>query len=189
MGPSLLTIAGNEVKAVLAALYGGGRYGVKVRLPHAFIMTLLFGQGLSTRDKLKKILRLVKEHASNLAAFAAMYKTILGAMKMVTPGSPSRPPGFPEEDYHAFIAGAVGGYVVWGRYSSINYQILLYLSSRVLVALGKRLYQKFGRQPDPQLFRKLSSLVWGVVMVLFEKHPDLLHPSLRSSMDEIYRVT
>jgi hypothetical protein len=31
--------------------------------------------------------------------------------------------------------------------------------------------------------------IWGTVMMLFEEYPDVLHPSLRMSMTEIYRFT
>ena len=192
MASSLLSVAYDEVWAVLAALYGGARYGVKVRLPHSVVMTLLFGQDLSTRDKLKRILRLVSEHATNLAVFATVYKSLLGFLKVSTRHfesnrSEASLSGRPERPYHSFVAGAIGGYFVWGRYSSLNYQILLYLSSRVLVAAGKHMYRATGQQPHPELFRRLSAIIWGAVMILFEKYPELLHPSLKSSMDEIYR--
>ena len=36
-------------------------------------------------------------------------------------------------------------------------------------------------------FPVLASLLWAIVMVLFEESPDVLHPSLKKSMDEIYR--
>lgn len=33
-----------------------------------------------------------------------------------------------------------------------------------------------------------AAVVWSIVMVLFESNPDVLHPSLKKSMDEIYRL-
>ena len=48
------------------------------------------------------------------------------------------PAGHPERSDHALFAGAIGGYLIWGRYSSVNYQVVLYLASRVLVGLWKR---------------------------------------------------
>jgi hypothetical protein len=42
------------------------------------------------------------------------------------------PPGYAERVYHSWVAGSLGGYFIWGRYSSINHQILLHLSSRVM---------------------------------------------------------
>lgn len=64
----------SEVKAILAGLLGGGKYGVKIRLPHALVMTLLFRRNLSAQDKLKIILKSTFEHSKNLASFAAIYK-------------------------------------------------------------------------------------------------------------------
>ena len=103
------------------------------------------------------------------------------------------PPGIPERTQHAAIAGAVGGYVVWGKYSSINYQIVMYLTSRVLIGLTTLAREK----KIPPFSWKIckfenayplgAAAVWGVVMALFESYPHVLHPSLRRSMDEIYR--
>lgn len=139
-------------------------------------------------------------------------------------------PGYPECKYHSFIAGAVGGYYVWGKeYSSVHYQILLYLASRVLVgcikvALGQQnqndamqlrsnnsIYEEAPNDSNHSNDRVVSSgsnslttfyylkkfveeksyslsstIVWALVMSLFENSPNSLHPSLRSSMEEIY---
>mmetsp|Transcript_16324 Transcript_16324/g.35320 ORF Transcript_16324/g.35320 Transcript_16324/m.35320 type:complete len:263 (-) Transcript_16324:1119-1907(-) len=237
----------DEVAAILSGLIGGGRYGLKIRVPHAFVMTFLFGSRLSFRDKLKVIAKLAAEHASNLAAFACLYKLMLATLKIfsqrikqgygdihtgilrqlsrsllriivngpfmakrrhavITPitTSSKTPPGLPEHPYHAFLSGAIGGYIVWGRYSSVNYQLILYLTSRILVACIKLAYEK-GGNVFPNLLLPISvwkrrprltfdntypwaaAGIWGVVMMLFEEYPEVLHPSLRRSMDEIYR--
>ena len=129
--------------------------------------------------------------------------------------------GHPERPYHALISGAIGGYFVWGRYSSINYQIVLYLTSRVIIGLTKRLFEHYYHPGDghshhniaatttassqsitkssnnsssnilqhPQMYPLMAALVWGCVMVLFEESPHVLHRSLKSSMDEIYRYS
>ena len=97
------------------------------------------------------------------------------------------PPGHPERIHHAFIAGGVGGYFVWGRYNSLNQQILLYLTSRVLVGLWKRMRQQSSSDTRNSNFSFLAALTWAFVMALFEESPDVLHPSLKKSMDEIYR--
>jgi peroxisomal membrane protein 4 len=121
--------------------------------------------------------------------------------------------GYPQYLHHALIAGLIGGYTVWGRYTSINYQILLYLSSRVLLSLMQRLLsqtmqQKLQQQEETQLISRNASrlksfqqlikdriyslsaaTIWGIVMFLFEDSPEFLHPSLKSSMDEIYRFS
>jgi hypothetical protein len=71
----------DEIKSILLSLIGGARYGVKVRLPHAVIMTCLFRKDLKSSEKLRHIIKLVQEHATNLALFATLYKTILLILK------------------------------------------------------------------------------------------------------------
>ena len=230
----------NEVAAILSALLGGGRYGVKIRFPHALVMTSLFRRDLTANEKIRTILRLTREHAINLAAFAALYKTMLAILKgtsgylqqnycgegteggadrggilralgrilvmtlvgnnsssnvgaQTMPRGASSNPGLPENPRHALIAGAIGGYAVWGRYSSVNYQIVLYLTSRIIVGAltlaRERGIPPFGAKVlnFDRSYRLAAAAVWGVVMLLFEEHPHVLHPSLKRSMDEIYR--
>jgi peroxisomal membrane protein 4 len=125
--------------------------------------------------------------------------------------------GYPQYSHHALIAGLIGGYTVWGRYTSMNYQIVLYLSSRVLVALMQRLattlttrqhqqkelqhqdnnlttrnpisFMSFQQLIKDRIYTLSATTIWGIVMFLFEDSPEFLHPSLRSSMDEIYRFS
>jgi hypothetical protein len=227
-------LARKELAAILSALMAGAKYGVKIRLPHAIVMTALFGRrkGVTVGMHLTRIGRVVADHASHLACFAATYKSLLMILKWTSrrilqkyrssaqqstlswslwkrvgmllakallmlgtrlesgcidhlslpclalpclaysdtvhlldlyicfshwyyslsgiiavngphsvpslsspvlgPISPPTPPGYPERIYHSWIAGAIGGYFVWGRHSAVNHQILLYLSSRVL---------------------------------------------------------
>ena len=72
----------HELQSIASALVGGARYGVKIRLPHALVMTVLFRRDLSSKGKLKNILKMAFQHASSLAAFAAIYKTILSLLKL-----------------------------------------------------------------------------------------------------------
>jgi peroxisomal membrane protein 4 len=104
--------------------------------------------------------------------------------------------GHPDRAYHSFVAGWIGGYCVWGDYSSINNQVLLYLISRIQVGLIKKVWEALHGTPHshpesalqhPYLYPMIAASAWGVVMALFEESPHVLHPSLRSSMDEIYR--
>jgi len=198
------------------------------------------------------ILKLVSEHASNLAAFATLYKLFLailkGSSRCLRQGvglndNPNNQPrtsahgmkafgkilialvvdgpfcsisnrstwqaslstikaGEPERPYHSLLAGAAGGYLIWGRYSSVNHQIILYLTSRILVGLAKwgweHAYQKPGHFQNgntgssvlqhPQTYPLVAATVWGIVMLLFEESPHVLHRSLKKSMDEIYRL-
>jgi peroxisomal membrane protein 4 len=195
-----------EIREVLLSAFGGARYGAKIRLPHALVMSLLFGGFFSTTSTnnknndikgiLRRVVQLTVEHASNLAKFAAIYKTVLFALKLIRISSSSSSSsssscpqrnvtvvGQPQYSWHAAIAGAIGGYYSWGHYSAVNQQLLLYLSSRVLLGAWKKLTAR--RIPFPAV----AALIWGAVMYLFEDDAQVLHPSLKSSMDEIYRYS
>lgn len=94
-------------------------------------------------------------------------------------------PGRPAQPIHSLLAGAVGGCLVWGQWSAISHQVLLYISIRVLAALWKLL--PIHRQEDWRLTHRLAATVaWAAVMYLWETHPDKLQSSMRKSMHEIY---
>lgn len=63
---------------------GGAKYGLKIRLPHALLMTFLFRSDLSASQKLKRILKLSLEHAVKLAAFASIYKLMIASLKWIS---------------------------------------------------------------------------------------------------------
>jgi predicted MPP superfamily phosphohydrolase len=73
-----------ELHSIASALVGGAKYGVKIRLPHALVMTFLFRRDLSSKDKLRNVLFLAFQHASSLAAFATIYKVILALLKLAS---------------------------------------------------------------------------------------------------------
>jgi hypothetical protein len=74
----------DEFHEILLSLFGGARYGVKIRAPHAVIMTCLFRSNLSISAKIRQIIQMVREHATNLALFAAIYKSVLLILKAVS---------------------------------------------------------------------------------------------------------
>lgn len=126
-------------------------------------------------------------------------------------------PGKPQNLFHSFVAGLLGGYVVWGPFTSVNHQITLYFASRVAVGCAKLGYEKLlrflnaGHFASARIVEKsdvrkgdvmdladrmicrlahpiFASVVWGVGLMVFEHRPDVLHKSLRASMVEIYRA-
>lgn len=103
-------------------------------------------------------------------------------------------PGIPERTRHAAIAGAIGGYFIWGDYSSINYQVVLYLMSRIItgavsLAREKEIAPFNWKICDfDTVYPIKAAIVWGTVMALYESSPHVLHPSLKKSMDEVYRT-
>ncbi|CAN0197834.1 unnamed protein product, partial [Phaeothamnion confervicola] len=112
----------------LRAFRNGIEFGSKVRFPHALVMVALFKAG-APREKVDAIWRLTIEHAANLGCFAALYKAIKETSEWA---------GLPRA-YSPALAGAIGGRLIWARYSAVNYQIVLYLFSRVIVGMATRL--------------------------------------------------
>lgn len=106
--------------------------------------------------------------------------------------------------YDTFIAGMLGGYVVFGqrsrrsgKISSVNQQIVIYVFARVVLALARLAVKPGHGLPvvsDPKTSAAIShyawpvfaSVSWASVMYLFRWHAAELQPSLRSSMTYIY---
>lgn len=70
-----------ECAALVAAALAGARYGIKIRLPHALVMTFMFRRDLDTLAKLRVVWRAVTEHARSLGSFAFLYKACLLVLK------------------------------------------------------------------------------------------------------------
>ncbi|MCJ1296706.1 hypothetical protein MMC34_008272 [Xylographa carneopallida] len=176
-----------EYLALIKAARNGAVYGAKVRFPHALVMVFLFRSG-SWKEKLKIIFKATRTHARNLATFAVIYKTIVLLIRHA-------PPSGKEASYDTFLAGLIGGYIVFGRnsQSSVNQQIVTYVFARVVLALAKMSVQKGGLVPvqlREQVIRNawpmFAAVSWGTVMWLFRWFPETVQPSMRSSMQYIY---
>ena len=109
-----------------------------------------------------------------------------------------------ERHYDSFLAGLLGGYVVFGRdiHNSVSQQIVIYVFARVMLALAKLMVQPkgvgrvegggggMGLIPNEKLRREVirnawpafASLSWAAVMYVFRWHPETVQPSLRNSM-------
>lgn len=69
----------------------------------------------------------------------------------------------------------------------IFFQINMYLLSRILFALSRLAVEKgWIPQPKHDPFPLFATLVWGIVLWLFEFYPHTLQPSLQSSMNYLY---
>ncbi|GAB1311339.1 Peroxisomal membrane protein 4 [Madurella fahalii] len=187
----------HDLLAVIKGARNGAVYGTKVRFPHALVMILLFRSG-TFREKAGLIFRATRTHARNLAKFATIYKATCLLLKWygATPGK--------EGPYDSFIAGLLGGYVVFGqrskrsgKISSVNQQIVVYVFARVALALARLAVKPGYGLPgvsEPQRSAAIShyawsvfaSVSWAAVMHLFRWHAAELQPSLRSSMTYIY---
>ncbi|KAL8798566.1 MAG: hypothetical protein Q9182_006563 [Xanthomendoza sp. 2 TL-2023] len=176
-----------DLFAIVKGARNGFAYGAKIRFPHALVMVFLFRSG-TLREKLQIILRATFQHARNLATFATIYKTMMLFLRSTSTEGKELSP-------HTFLAGLVGGYMVFGRglQSSVNQQIVIYVFARVVLALARLSVQKDGA--IPREFRErvrnnawpvFAALSWASVMWLYRWHPETIQPSLRSSMKYMY---
>ena len=107
-------------------------------------------------------------------------------------------PSQKEASAHTFLAGLLGGYYVFGRgrggQSSVNQQIVIYVFARVVLGLAKLAVQRKragGLGFSPEVKERLignswpvfAACSWGFVMWLFRWYPEVLQPSLKSSMN------
>ena len=172
-------------------------------------MVFLF-RGGTLREKTLLVLKATRQHATNLAKFAVLYKSGMLALRSINGGK--------EDSTHAFLAGLGGGYWVFGHgkgaTSSVNQQIVIYVFARVVLALAKLAVQPPGdnrlvagsygghggkgllglNAQQLELVRRNSwpvfaSVSWASVMWLFRYYPETLQPSLRSSMTYMYVET
>ncbi|KAM5538263.1 hypothetical protein V8D89_008150 [Ganoderma adspersum] len=177
----------HDYLAILKGARNGFVYGVKVRFPHALIMAILFGRGdWSTR--LRTIYRATRQHALNLAKFVSLYKTLLVVQKKINGGK--------ERSADTFIAGLIGGYIVFGERNAVNEQIVLYVCSRVVSSFLARAKSPYSNStaapgrpvpPDSRQFSIFAAVCWGAVMWLFKERGETIQPGMFNSMTYLYR--
>ena len=78
------------------------------------------------------MLKATKQHARNLASFAVIYKSTMMALRYLGPGGWGK-----EGPYDTFLAGLMGGYIVFARHPGpVSQQVSLWwLDSYVHVVL------------------------------------------------------
>jgi hypothetical protein len=137
------------------------------------------------------VFKATRTHARNLGLFALVYKAVLMLLRASSPDGKTR-------SLDPFLAGAVGGYVVFGRRkSSVSQQIVTYVFARVALGAAKLVIKPRGESvggfelvrsaETRELIRRnawpvFASFSWAAVMWMFTWHPDVVQPSLRSSM-------
>ncbi|KAK7463852.1 hypothetical protein VKT23_005787 [Stygiomarasmius scandens] len=182
----------HDYLAILKGARNGFVYGVKVRFPHAVVMSILFGRG-DWKSRLNVIYRATRQHALNLAKFVSLYKTILLLQKKLNGGK--------ERTTDSFIAGLLGGYVVFGDRTAVNEQIVLYVVARVVASFVPRAGSPYNASPssprsssvvkpippDRRYFSLLAAVAWGSVMWLFNNRGETIQPGMFNSMTYLYR--
>ena len=159
----------------------------RARVPYAFLISSSsLGRHFASYHHTFRFLPLTLSIHNTIAPGLINDSPINSNTLSSTPCLPNVQPGRPAQPLHALVAGAVGGYLIWGQWSAISHQVLLYISIRVLAALWK-LLKPIHRQEDWRLTHRLAATVaWATVMYLWERHPDKLQSSMRKSMNEIY---
>ncbi|KAJ8084293.1 hypothetical protein PM082_003061 [Marasmius tenuissimus] len=182
----------HEYLAILKGARNGFVYGVKVRFPHAVVMSILFGRG-DWKSRLQVIYRATKQHALNLAKFVSIYKTLLLLQRKANGGK--------ERSLDTFMAGLLGGYVVFGDRTAVNEQIVLYVVSRVVASFIPRADAPYHASPqsprslsavkplppNSKYFSWFAALSWGAVMWLFANRGETVQPGMFNSMTYLYR--
>ncbi|KAI8915882.1 Tim17/Tim22/Tim23/Pmp24 family-domain-containing protein [Gorgonomyces haynaldii] len=166
----------NDILAILKGSRNGAVYGAKIRFPHALVMTVLFRR-TNLKDMARTILKATYQHARNLATFVPIYKALLLGLKKLK-GK--------EDNLDSFVAGVIGGYLVFGTDNPVNNQIVLYLFSRISVGLARLLVKRNVIPAPSYSFPLFSAITWGIVMWLFRHDRDVLQGSLQSSMQYLY---
>ncbi|ORY26135.1 Tim17/Tim22/Tim23/Pmp24 family-domain-containing protein [Naematelia encephala] len=199
----ILDPANHDLLALVKGARNGLVYGVKVRFPHALVMTFLFSHK-PLPAKIKWIFTATRAHALNLAKFVTIYKLFLLLQKRLNGGK--------ERDLDSLIAGGLGGWWVFGERTPINEQIVLYVLSRTLLSLLPRLYSTTSNPPtnpiaplphplpaltSPQAnpkpippaqtpFAIVAALSWAGVMYMFRHRGERLQPGMNNSMRYLY---
>ncbi len=175
--PVGLTFDKNALLSVIRAFRNGVVYGFKIRLPHAFVMTMLFRDG-PLYDKLEAIVRATFQHSRNLGFYAASFKLVRALLRHFR--------GV-EDHWNTTIAGAVGGAIMFGTNDPITSQINMYVMSRVIFGLGRTANNKGLVPYHPKMFTAFGASVWALVMYLFFFQPGTLQSSLIASMQYLYK--
>ena len=134
------------------------------------------------------------EHSRNLALFAGFYKLSLALSRLVRVKLGDKlttPMGRPANQFDALLAGGLIGHIVWGRYTSINSQIVMYLTARVIMGMCRIAAEKGvpiakDLTFETQVYPVWASVIWAIVMWQFEFYPDKLQASLTESMKFLY---
>ena len=74
----------HDLLAIVKGARNGAVYGAKVRFPHALVMVFLFRSG-TIQQKIDLVYKATRQHATNLAKFATIYKATCYLLKHFGP--------------------------------------------------------------------------------------------------------
>lgn len=191
----------SSIESILGLSKRGYLYGSKLRLAHSFTLLIIFAKIKNSKDLKTRLLRVLsssQKHGLSLTLFAGVYKLLLIALAKLQGNPPTK------SDY--FLSAFVSGYLVFGNQilyfsNGISQQITLYILSRVMIGMFRLLSEKIGlllskkTRKSPKDITKVlnnhtwnvvAALSWGLVMVLWKFHRNVLNSLMLSSMDHIY---
>lgn len=175
----------HDYLAILKGARNGFVYGVKIRFPHAVVMSILFGRG-DWQARVWQIYRATKTHSMNLAKYVALYKTLLLVQRKSNGGK--------AKNGDTLVAGTIAGFLCFGRdRSAVNEQVVLYITARLVAAMLPRdgtLKPGAPVKPLPpryDSFAVLAAATWGIVMWLFHEYPERVQPGMFNSMTYLYK--
>jgi peroxisomal membrane protein 4 len=165
--------------SVIRGFRHGMWYGMKIRFPHALVMTFLFRSGSFT-DKMSDVCKATYQHSRNLALYVSLYKLVTCLMRHLR--------GV-ESPLNSLVGGAIGGAIMFGSNTPVNSQINMYVMSRVIMGGAKALSAN-GYLPSeaqvPHAYTMYAATVWALVMYMEQWQNRHLQKSLATSMRYLY---
>ena len=180
----LLDPSNQPILSIIKGARNGLVYGAKIRFPHALVMVSLFGAG-TTRQRWKKIITATRQHATRLALYVTIYKSVLLVLRDLFRNGK-------QSSIDPFVAGMLSGWYMFGERTPVNEQIVLYCVSRCLAALLPRERVPKDYPPNKVLpidntaHQIFAAVTWGSVMWLFVNERRRLNGGLVNSMDCTY---
>ncbi|KAI4528432.1 peroxisomal membrane protein 4 [Schizophyllum commune Tattone D] len=176
----------SDYLAILKGARNGFVSGVKIRLPHALVISALYGRG-GWRTRAKWILDATRQHATTLATFATLYKSLLLLLRKARGGKQGNP--------DSLIAGLIASWAVFKDRTSVNEQIVLYVLARAVMSFLPRAGGGTtptapgtvkAQPPNPRYYTVLATIVMGGSMWLFENRGETLQRGMFNQMVYIY---
>eukprot|EP00484_Ammonia_sp_Unknown_P025201 CAMPEP_0197051562 /NCGR_PEP_ID=MMETSP1384-20130603/26199_1 /TAXON_ID=29189 /ORGANISM="Ammonia sp." /LENGTH=252 /DNA_ID=CAMNT_0042484147 /DNA_START=35 /DNA_END=793 /DNA_ORIENTATION=+ len=168
--------------SILRGFRNGLMYGVKIRLPHAFVMTLLFSHNRSITNMSSVIIKKTQEHSVHLGKYVMLYKLLIVLIRRIL--------NYPHNHFPIIhlLAGGIGGGIIWGQRTAVNHQINLYVFSRIFMGLIRSGVERgyFDGKLWKQWYLLFAAVTWAIVMYLFEFEEHNLSRSLAASMRYLY---
>ena len=73
----------DDILSIIRGFRNGFIYGIKIRLPHAFVMTLIFASDRSIESMSKTIFKKTREHSVHLGQYVCLYKLLIVLIRRI----------------------------------------------------------------------------------------------------------